>query len=168
MKTTKEPKTIVYDYLFNYFGGDTFKGKTICGASVQLAIRAYKDGKEVKFTEEPKCKNQFLCDIYKLSFDREKLITIRKDIMVELIFRSFCGWDKIEVEIAGYVLDYYDDMPDNVKEITKDLPENLRNLPCSFPMEVTEEEFKEFLGGHLDDFDISDNKNAQVPSVSFV
>lgn len=47
-----ELKTIAYEYLFNYFGGDVFNGRIITGASIQLAIRAYKDGKEVKFKEK--------------------------------------------------------------------------------------------------------------------
>ena len=35
-------------------------------------------------------------------------------------------------------------------------------------MEVTEEVFKRFLAEHKNDFDILDNKNAQVPAVAFI
>lgn len=56
MHKTNEPKTIAYDYLFNYFGKDVFNGKVITGACVQLAIKVYKNEKEIKFIEEPKLK----------------------------------------------------------------------------------------------------------------
>mgnify|MGYP001698821037 FL=1 len=35
-------------------------------------------------------------------------------------------------------------------------------------MEVSKEEFETFLKTHIDDFNISDNINAQVPSVKFI
>jgi len=160
-----EPKIIVYDYLLNYFGGDTFKGKIIMGACVQLAIKAYKDSEEVKFTEEPKYENIFFSEIYNVSFDKEELFSIQKNLMVENLFRIVFGWDKIESEVVGYTLDYLDVMPD---EIMKDMPEQIKNLPCSSPMEVSEEDFRGFLSMHMKDFDISDNVNAQVPSVSYI
>lgn len=72
---SNELKTIAYDYLFNYFGKDMFKDKIITGASIQLAIKAYKNGEEVKFKdkEEPKANNHFYCDNFKVSFDIDKL-----------------------------------------------------------------------------------------------
>ena len=54
MMSTSKPKTIVYDYLFNYFGKDKLNGDFITGASISLAIHIYKDDTELKFTKEPK------------------------------------------------------------------------------------------------------------------
>lgn len=162
-----QPKTIVYDYLFNYFGKDTFKGKIITGACVQLAISAYKDGKEVKFTKEPSCENIYLCDVYQVSFDREKIFFVEKYLKTENIFRIAFGWDKIEAEVVGYTLDSLDETSWPA-EIMKDVPEEFKNLPCSSPNEVSEMDFRKFLSTHIDDYDISDNINAQVPSVSFI
>lgn len=163
----KEPKTIVYDYLFNYFGGDSFKDKIILGAGIRLAIRAYKDGEEIKFVEneEPKYKDIFYNENYNVLFDREKLFVIEKNLIVDNLFRIVKGWDKIEAEIDGYFLDYLSHLPE---EVEKDLPEDLKGFPCSEPMDVSEEEFRTFLREHLNDFDISDNRRAQVPSVSFI
>lgn len=165
-----EPKIIVYDYLFNYFGKDTFDGKIILGACVQLAIRAYIDDTEVKFTEEPKCylidkSYAFFNEIFNVSFDREKLFTIHKKLIVDKLFRSVFGWNKIVPEVVGYTLDCLDVIPN---EIMKDMPEQFKNLPCSSPMEVSEKDFREFLSKHIDDFDILDNVNAQVPSILFI
>ena len=161
-----EPKTIAYDYLFNYFGGDKFKEKIITGACVQLAIWAYKEGKEVKFMEEPKpIKERYYCDIYKVSFDREKLFVMEKDLRMDNLFRIVYGWDRIEAEVVGYTLDYLDELPEEARRI---LPDELKDFPCSSLMEVTEDEFRDFVGRHLDDFDISDNINAQVPSIAFI
>lgn len=44
----------------------------------------------------------------------------------------------------------------------------MEDTPCSTQMEVSKEEFRSFLKNHTDDFDIRDNHNAQVPSVSFI
>ena len=160
-----KPSTIAYDYMFNYFGSDQFKNKIITGANVQLAIRAYKDGKEVKFEEEPEVNNTFLCNVYTVSFDRENLYRIKKNPDQDKLLRSALGWDEIEAEVVGYSLDYKSEWPE---EFLKDMPESMKNLPVSSVMEVTEEEFEEFLSKHLDDFDITDNRNAQVPSVSYI
>lgn len=160
-----QPKIITYDYLFNYFGKDTFKGKIITGACVQLAIRVYKDGKEVKFTEEPKYENTYLCEIYKVSFARKNLFTVHKNLRVDNLFRVIFGWEKIESEVVGYTLNYLEEMPD---EIMEDMPEQFKNIPCSSPMEVSEKDFRNFLIKHIEGFDISDNINAQISSVSYI
>lgn len=160
-----EPKTLAYDYLFNYFGKDTFKGKIIVGASIQLAIRAYKDKQEIRFMEEPKYESNYFCDNYQVSFDREKLFFIKKNLKVDNLFRIAFGWDNIESEVVGYTLDFIDTPPE---KILKDLPEQFKNIPCSTPMEVSENEFRNFLSNNIDEFDISDNKNAQVPAVSYI
>lgn len=160
-----ELKTIVYDYLFNYFGKDIFKGKIITGASIQLAIKAYKNGEEVKFKEEPKVNNHFYCDNFKVSFDTDKLYIIEKDIIVDNLYRIIYKWDKIDYEVIGFTLDYLDELSDDLRE---KLPVMLKDMPCSAPMEVSKEEFETFLKGHIKDFNIRDNINAQVPSVSFI
>lgn len=165
MNKVTEPKTIVYDYLFNYFGGDTFKDSVIMGASVAIAIRAYKEGKEVKFTKEPECYGKYFCDIYSVSFDREKMFVVEKDLKVDNLFRLVYGFDKIEAEVVEYSLDCLSSLTDDIRNI---IPEELRNLPCSEPMVVSKDEFMMFLKEHVDDFDISDNVNAQVPSVIFI
>jgi len=38
----------------------------------------------------------------------------------------------------------------------------------TYQMDVSEGKFKYFLSNHINDFDIPDNKNAQVPSVAFI
>lgn len=167
-------KTIVYDYLFNYFGGEKFKGKVICGACVQIAIRAYKNGEEVKFAEEPCANNRFFNEIYNVSFDRNNLFIIQKNLQIDNLYRLIYGWDKIEAEIVGYTLEFLCGVAeDEFKKILmekefKELPEEFKSLPCTESMEVTAEEFNGFLIKHIEDFDISDNINAQVPSVSYI
>lgn len=164
-----EPKTIAYDYMFNYFGGDCVNGKVICGACVQLAIRAFKDGKEMKFVKEPSCHGKHFNEIYNISFDRDKLFVVEKNLRMDNLFRLVFGWDKIEAEVVGYTLDYYEGMLSEVMtDGIEELPEFLRNMPCTAPMEVPELVFREFLSNRIEDFDISDNINAQVPSISFI
>lgn len=160
-----EPKIIAYDYMFNYFGKDTFKGKVITGAGVQLAIKVYKDGEEVKFIEEPKHKNAYFNEIYKVSFVRKEMFSVQKNLKMDNLFRVVFGWDKIESEVVGYTLDYQDVMPN---EIMKDMPEQFKNIPFSSQMEVSEKDFRDFLCKHIENFDISDNVNAQVPSISYI
>jgi len=164
---TVATKTIVYDYMFNYFGGDKFKEKIITGASILLAVHVYKDGEEIKFQEEkePGENNLYLCDVFQVSYDRELFYTIKRNTLNDTLFRLTFGWDEIQYEVAGYELTYESAW---TEEELKDMPEIMKNLPISAVMEVTEEEFKEFLSRHADDFDIRDNINAQVPSVSYM
>lgn len=160
-------KIIVYDYLFNCFGGKRHNGKVVLGASVELAIHVYKNGQEIKFQEkEPDAvQGRYLCEAYEVSFDREKLFVVQKNIKIDNLFRIVYGWDRIEAEVVGYTLDYLT-KPD--EEIEKLLPEEFKGMPYSTPEEVSEQVFKTFLKDNLDDFDISDNIKAQVPSVRYI
>lgn len=158
-------KTIAYDYLFNYFGKDIFKNKVITGASIQIAIKAYKNGQEVKFKEEPKADNCFYCDNFKVSFDTDELYIVEKNAIVDKLYRSIYRWSKIDYEVIGFSLDYLAKLPDKIR---RELPDMLKDMPCSTPMEVSKEEFEIFLKEHIKDFNISDNINAQVPSISFI
>lgn len=160
-------KTVAYDYLFNYFGNATYNGRHITGASISIAIRVYKDGKEVKFedSKEPTTNGRYLCDIFDVSFDRDKLFVIERNLYVDNLFRLVFDFEKIEVEIVGFYLDY---LIGSGKDYVPDLPDEIANLPMSEPMEVSEEDFKKFLSDNINDFDIPDNKHAQCPSVSFI
>lgn len=158
-------KTIAYDYLFNYFGGDTYDGKVIVGASVQLAIKAYKNGKEIKFSEEPKHYKMYWYDIFSVSFCKKNAFIVEKNLIMDNLFRFVYGFDEIKAEVIGYSLDYSSSLSEE-QEIN--MPKEFCDLPCSTPMEVTEEVFKQFIMSHKEDFDITDNKNAQVPSFSFI
>ena len=160
-----ELKTIVYDYLFNYSGGDKFKDKIIVGACIQVAIKVFKDRNEVKFMNEPHCDRIYLSDVFKVSFDRKDLFVIKKNVPVSDFLCSYFNWDNIEAKCVGYTLDYAVPTPEDLKILS---PDSFKDMFTAEPMEVTEQEFRKFLRGHLDDFDITDNINAQVPSVSFI
>lgn len=43
--------TLVYTYLFNYFGKKKFDGKIITGASIDLAIKVIKDNEMIRVTQ---------------------------------------------------------------------------------------------------------------------
>lgn len=165
------PKSCYYDYTFNYFGEGRFKGNLIGGACVQIAIRVYKDGHEIKFTEEPSAIREddiilvSLSELVSVSFDRENLYKINNNPDVAFVFCKEYGYDMIKFEVVGYTLDKYTEL---TEEERKELPEELLHLPCLEPIEVSKEEFEAFLREHIDDFDISDNINAQVPSFGFI
>lgn len=168
MNETGERYTIAYVYLFNYFGGDTFKDKVITGAGIDLAIRVYdENGNEIKFPKEkePRRNGKYLCDIFKISFDREKVFVIDRNVETDNFFRVAFGWNKIEAEVVGYSLDYESGW---TEEQLKDMPEIMKIMPVSASMTVTEEEFRTFLMSHADAFDIKDNINAQVPAVTYI
>lgn len=103
----KEIKTIAYEYLFNYFGGDKFENKIVTGASIQLAIRPYKNGNEVKFEDgkELSFKDFFLFQVFDVSFDKENVFNINRNIFIDNLFRIAYGFDKIKAEIIGYSFD---------------------------------------------------------------
>lgn len=163
---SNEAKTLVFDYLFNYFGCGKFKGNVITGACVRLAIRAYRNGQEVKFTEEPCIDNRaYYCEIYDVAFDREKLFTVTKNLYIDNLFRIVYGFDKIEAQVVGYSLDK---LTGRSADFINNCPKELADFPVSEEIIVSEDEFRKFLSDHLDDFDISDNKKAQIPSVSFM
>lgn len=172
-------KRIAYDYLFNYFpksydsgnseSKDTYDGKLVAGASITLCIKAYKDGEEMLFDEKKEVSEngKYLSDVFEVSFDREQLFVVKKNLMVDNIFRLMRGWDRIEAEVVNYSIDTFAgtlaDMPN-----MKDVVDELGNMPVSEPNSVSEEQFRNFLSSHKDGFDISDNEYAQVPSYSFL
>ena len=171
IKKGRKKMRIVYEYMFNYFDGTQFKGKTISGADINLNIRAYKNGQEVFFEkdQEPYIMDDvkskvYLCDIYIISFDRDKQFVINENTYISELFRIAYAWEKIDCEIVKYGLDYLSDMPEDVKE---KMPKQFKHLPMITPMEVSEQEFRTFLSENKDGFDITDNKNAQVPGVAF-
>ncbi len=57
---------------------------------------------------------------------------------------------------------------DVMPELADKLPTEFQSLPVSESIEVSEDVFKNFILNHLNDFDISDNKKAQCPSVGFI
>lgn len=159
-------KRIAYDYLFNYFGGDKWDGKIVGGSDITLNIRPYKDGKEVLFkdNEELTAANCSLSDVFTVSFDRENQFVIKKDLTADSLFRIAFGWERIEASIIKYELDVY---VGKVGDEQNELPKSLQDIPIMDPVVVTEKEYRDFLASHADDFDITDNKHAQVPSVLF-
>lgn len=180
-------KRIAYDYLFNYFpksydsgrgeSKDTYNGKLVAGATITLCIKVYKDSKEgasspsseVLFEEEKEISEsgKYLSDVFDVSFDREKLFVVKKNIMVDNIFRLMYGWDRIEAEVVEYSIDTF---MGTLKDLPgmEDFASELDDMPVSEPNSVSEEQFRSFLSSHKDGFDISDNKYAQVPSYSFL
>lgn len=159
-------KRIAYDYLFNYFGGDTREGRVVNGANICLNIRAYKGDEEVLFEDgnEVKAKSRYLSDVFEISFDRKNQFIVRKKIPIDNLFRLIYGWDRIEAEVIGYSLDV---ICGRMGDLADNIPEEFKNLPSAEPVEVSEQEFRAFLKTHADDFDILDNQSAQVPSVVF-
>lgn len=166
IKTPAPDKRIAYDYSFNYFGGDTYDGKIVNGASISLNIRPYKKGMEILFADgdEVAAADKYLNNVYKVSFDREKQFVIEKNLLMDNLFRRFYGWDRIHADVIRYSLDV---ITGQVKDEANDLPSQFQNIPVAEPVVVTEEEFRTFLDFHKNDFDIDDNKDAQVPSVIF-
>lgn len=163
-------KRIHYGYLFNYFGGANFRDKVIDGANININIRPYKDEKEVLFEEDDEVKivtdgeTYYLNDVFDVCFDRKKQFAVKRNLAVDNLFRLICGWDEIKYSVIGYEMTY----PDGVVGDEMDgAPESFKNLPVSDYMSVSETEFREFLSAHAEDFDIQDNKHAQVPSVGF-
>lgn len=115
------PRVYTANFLFNYFGGDYVGDKKIVGAGVDVAFRPYKKGQLVKFCSEKETyftvekesriigirkEKIYLQDAVSVSFDREKLVklTIHKDV-VRTICEHF-GWDKLDISISEYELDY--------------------------------------------------------------
>lgn len=85
------------------------------------------------------------------------------------LFKLICGYDKIKYDIVGYSFDVMIGLiKDTDPLFAKTLPTEWQNTPNCELVEITENVFKEFILSHIDDFDISDNKKAQCPSVSFI
>lgn len=160
-----QPKTYVANYIFNYFGGDKIDDKIIVGACIDIALRPYKNGKLIQFQSEKETyfslelpsrvfgvrkETIYFSDIVTVSYDREKcfLITLNTEIM-KLMCEHF-KWDTIKVEAINFQLDYAE------------------SEWMSAPWDCGKEVFTKFIIDHADDFDISDNENAQCPSCSWL
>ena len=159
------PRVYTASFLFNYFGGDYVGDKKIVGAGVDVAFRPYKKGQLVKFCSEKETyftiekesriigirkEEIYLQDAVNVSFDREKLVklTIHKDV-VRTICEHF-GWDKLDISISEYELDYEE------------------RKYVSAPWYCGKDTFERFLSSHKEDFDISDNRNAQCSSYGWL
>lgn len=161
-------KRIEYDYLFNYFGGDTHDGKPVMDACLSLVIKLYKDGKEIPFEDEkePCAHGRYLFEIFDVGFDRESLFKVSRNLRVDNLFRLIYGCDRIDYKITEYSLGLFSGYVGDMEKF-KEMP-NIKDIPVSEPVTVTEEVFREFLFNHKDDFDITDNIRAQVPSMTWI
>lgn len=88
-------KTYVANYLFNYFGGDKVGDKLIRGATIDVAIRPYKNGKLIQF--DPKTDPE-LFEIVDVSFDKSNIYKIKIHDGLEKNMCNRLGWDKITCE----------------------------------------------------------------------
>lgn len=160
---------IGHDYSFNYFGGDSYNGKIIAGASIDVLFRCYgHDGNEKLFTEQDD-----ISSILDVRFDRKAgyEIDINPDRMMK-ICRKY-GIKSMDFSPKKYCLYYLDGMlsdelKDGDEETRKNVPdiiEKLGDVPIQSPMYVDRDVFLKFLLDHADDFDISDNVHAQTCSV---
>lgn len=171
-------KTIVYSYLFNYFGKEKYNGRAVTGAGVDLAVKCYRRDEEVKFDdEEPSVlvsidgteQKEYLCSVFDVLFDRKNAFKVVKNPNIDNLFRLSFGYDKIEFKVMGYFLDIVIGPTKDVQpQLAKLLPKEFWDLPVSESVEVSRGVFTAFLLSHTKDFDISDNKKAQCPSVSFI
>lgn len=164
--TPAVPGTLVFGHMFNYFGRDTLNGKTVAGATLDVAVRIYKEGREVVFVDEPAPQNgKQLSNVFRVSFDREKIYAIEKDLQIDNIFRLAHGWDEIHAEVVGFNLDFAGEVDSELEDA---LPEEHKGFPYIYSEKVSQNDFEEFLTSHADDFDISDNTCAQVLSFSLI
>ncbi len=160
-------KTIVYDYLFNYFGKQKFKGEIITGGSINIAIRVYMNSKEVKFEKDVELSTHgnSLFDVFDVSVDRETVFKIKRNLYVDNLFRLVYGFDKIEADVIGYSLDVYEGLAKDLLSV--DLPKDFENFPVSKPIEVSKDVFTQFILNNIDDFDIPDNHKAQCGGAEY-
>lgn len=159
------PKTLCYDYLYNYFGGAVMDDKVINGASVFVSfvpIASAAVPVTRKLIREPKVviqKESRLCDmpvkmkfwmsdILDVQFDRKQLAVLHVDEEIKKLFLENYGWDDIQIQIEGYELSYWEDEREY----------------CAVPFSVSKDVWETFIRDHLDDFDIADNHHAQCPS----
>lgn len=91
-------KTYVANYLFNYFGGDKVGDKLIRGATIDVAIRPYKNGKLIQF--DPKTDPE-LFEIVDVSFDKSNIYKIKIHDGLEKNMCNRLGWDKITCEVVN-------------------------------------------------------------------
>ncbi|MDQ0361547.1 hypothetical protein [Breznakia pachnodae] len=170
MENNKEKGILCYDYQFNYFGEKKFEGQLVTGATVSIAFHITSDdGKEQLFDEETAIEingeEYYLCDVISVSYDLEKGFEINPSLNQanKVIMEKLSG---IHFEVVSYSIDVLEgtlrDNPtlsDNVKLKLG----SILDLPSSRSITVSEEVFMNFVCND-EEFDISDNKNAQVPS----
>jgi len=153
-----KPQTVAYEYYFEYYEEGKYNEKTVCGASVTIAIKAYKHDNIIIMPKDPMYRGYFLSDILNVSFDKEKQLCIEKNRFMESVFRNALGVDSFTYQIIGYSLDTVEEVPEEGK--------NNPNYKTLFPTvktnPVSEIEFKSFIYENRDGFDIKSNKKASV------
>lgn len=161
----KMMKRIVCNYMFNYFGGEQFEGKRITEAGITLAVKVYKNSKEVLFENgvEPKAGNRYIPDIYEVSLNRNGQLIIEKNQFVEKMFQDVFGWDKIESNVTGYFINTA--CESNGWE--EKLPAEFQNTPSNEPVVLTKQVFDSFLTHNTKDLGMPDDKRAQTSYIKF-
>lgn len=155
-------KRVAYNYLFNCRDNDN---TAVVGASVLLDIRPFKHDEEILFEDakEPSVKGCYLSDVFSMSFDPEKMLVIQKNPNTEKLFCDAYGWDHIGASAFDFALEIITGKASDYVA----LPDDFKDLPIQEPINVSQFEFMAFLKAHRDDFDIADNKPAQVSGICF-
>ena len=146
-------KLFIYDYIFELYEKDEYKGKTIRDARIVIAIKPYKETSEVKLKKEPFIKENpdvRLSDIVKVSLNDDRLPVLEKNLEIEQIFKDIYGWDCVEFEVIGYALGYEGTL--TAKEY-RNTPEELRDLTVVDVMKASKLEFEAVARGRLMGFD---------------
>lgn len=165
-KKLESPKTYLACYMFLYFGGDIFDGKVIDGAGIDVAFRPYKNGMLVQFHSEAEtcfevvnpsriieCGRKetiYFSDLVQVSYSRRNCYKLVVDEELTKMMCDHFGWDRIDIQVESFSLSYKEsEYMSSVFECSRDV-------------------FEDFLKAHPDDFDITDNKNAQCPAYGWV
>ena len=160
-------RDIVYTYLLNYNGEKQYDEKNVSAAFIDIAIKLYKDGKEIPFKDSDKdikygeC---YLSDVYQVFFNRKKIFGIKKNPQKFDLFRLIYDADDIKAEVVGYGLDVMKEMP---QEISNALPDTLKTFPYAEAVFVSKDEFEKFIMCDVDGFATKDNEKAEVITYAY-
>lgn len=140
---------VSYDRVFLAHPPFEYNGDLITGASLDLTVQCFKDGKEVLFGENEGTSEEgtFHCSVNK-----------EHGFLVEQKPYEESWFDSINCKAVCFFLDYYEG---RVGDLYEDWPKATANMPCSGSKPTTKEEFIKVIQDHWENFDNSDNRHAQ-------
>ena len=143
----EKSKVLGYGYHYNYFGTKKYKDRNVASVAITIGF-VIKDnnGNYVEFDDD----EGILDKIIKVSFDSQKYFKVTPTKTESEIneIKNIKGWKSIETTVLGYEIGLGNGFVEGENISKKDL--------------------YEFMKGEENEFNISDNKNAQTLSFCVV
>lgn len=151
-----EKNRLIYDRHFTTLNSCEYHSMKIIGAWIEILFNFFdRSGNEIFFTEGEECtvQEKLVCSI-----DENNGYVFQKKSLVGTNISSFTATP------VNFVLEA---LVGKGKDYIKDCPQELLNANVCQAVQVSEDEFKEFVKSNWTDFNVKQNKNAICTGMNY-